>query len=132
MKSEEKEYVRNRVTRSQETFEDAKLTFEKGHLHSAVNRLYYACYYIVTALLFTEGLSSTKHSGVRSLFDRHWIKTKRLPVDLSRFYRDLFNHRQQADYADRIAFSRDDVDAWFQQAAGFIERISGEIDRALH
>jgi uncharacterized protein (UPF0332 family) len=71
MKSEEIDLVRHRVTRAEETLEDARLVLEQGHLHSAVNRLYYACFYIVSALLFTEGLSSSKHSGVRSLFDRH-------------------------------------------------------------
>jgi len=40
-----------------------------------VNRLYYACFYAVSALLIQQGLSSSKHTGVRSLFNRHYVKT---------------------------------------------------------
>lgn len=131
MKPEGKEYVRYRIARAKETMADAKLIAEHGHIHSAANRLYYACFYIVSALLFTEGLTSTKHSGVRSLFDRQWIKTGRLPGRMSEFYRTLFNYRQQADYADRITFSEDDVKAWIEEADQFIDCVLAEIEKAL-
>lgn len=93
-------YVRYRTALAREALDVAKLALADGHLRSAVNRLYYACFYIVAALLFSEGHASSKHSGIRSLFNRHWIKTRRLPVEMSSFYRDLFNHRQQGDYDD--------------------------------
>ncbi len=131
MSPEEREFTRQRLARAQETFEDAKLLIEHGRLHSAVNRLYYAAFHAVSALLFTDGLSSTKHSGVRSLFDRHWIKSKCFPTEMSRFYRSLFNNRQQADYADRIGFSREDVEAWSKETARFIDRISAELEERL-
>lgn len=86
-------YVRYRTALAQEAMEVAGAALASGHLHSAVNRLYYACFYMVSALLFAEGHASSKHSGVRSLFNRHWTKTGRLPVEMSSFYRDLFNHR---------------------------------------
>ncbi len=126
------EYVQFRVERAKETFEDAKLVLEQGHLHSAINRLYYTCFYLVSALLFTEGLSSYKHSGVRSLFDRYWIRTGRLPVKMSEFYRQLFNRRQQADYADRITFTAEEAQLWFMEANDFINRLSLEIQNALN
>ena len=131
MKPDIEEYIRFRTVRATETLEDARLVLDKGHLHSAVNRLYYACFYIVSALLLTEGSSSGKHSGVRSLFDRCWIKTGRLPQRMSEFYRTLFNFRQQADYADRITFSLEDVGVWSEEAEQFIRRVSAEVDRAL-
>jgi uncharacterized protein (UPF0332 family) len=109
----------------------AKLALTAGHLRSTVNRLYYACFYMVSALLFAEGHISSKHSGIRSLFDRHWIKTGRLPVEMSSFYRDLFNHRQQGDYDDFVDFASDDVQTWYDQTNAFVTRISDEIEKLL-
>lgn len=122
-------YVRYRTALARENLAVAKLALMDGHLCSAVNRLYYACFYMVSALLFMEGHASSKHSGIRSLFNRHWIKTGRLPVEMSSFYRDLFNRRQQGDYDDFVDFACDDVRAWYEQANAFVTRISEEIER---
>lgn len=122
-------YVRYRTALARETLDVAKLALADGHLRSAVNRMYYACFYMVSALLFAEGHASSKHSGIRSLFNRHWIKTGRLPVEMSSFYRDLFNDRQQGDYDDFVDFASDDVRSWYEQADVFVECILGEIEK---
>ncbi|GAB6275003.1 MAG: hypothetical protein STSR0004_18680 [Peptococcaceae bacterium] len=62
--------------RAKETFEDAKILFAKNRLNSTVNRLYYSLFYAILALLETKNLASSKHSGVRSLFNQHFVKTK--------------------------------------------------------
>jgi len=131
VKTETVEYVRYRTSMAREALEVAKLALASGHLRSAVNRLYYACFYMVSALLFAEGHASPKHSGIRSLFNRHWIKPGRLPVELSLFYRDLFNRRQQGDYDDFVSFPYNEVQAWCQQADSFVARLSEEITRLL-
>ncbi len=110
MKPETIAYIRYRMAGAEETLQAAKLLFEGGHLPDAVSRLYYACFYMVSALLWTEKLSSSKHTGIRSLFARHWIKTGRLPAELGRFYHHLFEFRHQADYG-RVTFKREDVEA---------------------
>ena len=91
MKPEIVEYIRYRIEQSTEAFEVAKLSLENGLLRSSVNRLYYACFYVVSALLLCEDHRSSKHSGVRALFDRHWIKPGRLPVEMAQFYRAFSN-----------------------------------------
>lgn len=78
MNHEEAVYVRYRTSRAAETMQVAKLVLENGHLPDAVNRLYYACFYAVSALLFMDGLSASKHFGVQSMFQREWINTGRL------------------------------------------------------
>jgi uncharacterized protein (UPF0332 family) len=62
-----------------------------------VNRLYYACFYAVSALLLRHGFSSSKHTGVRSLFNRHFVKTGKISKALAQIYNDLFARRQESD-----------------------------------
>ena len=71
---EERKLVRYRLQRAQEALDEAALLHEKGHLNACVNRLYYAGFYAVSALLLAEGKSSSKHSGIRALFTKEWVK----------------------------------------------------------
>jgi uncharacterized protein (UPF0332 family) len=80
------------------TIAEARLLLDKGFLNTCVNRLYYACFFAVSALLLTEGYSSAKHSGLRALFDRHWVKQRRVSVEIGRIYRRLFVNRQRGDH----------------------------------
>lgn len=128
MTPEQGELVRYRLVRAMESLDEARLLFTNGHVRTAVNRIYYACFYAVSALLLTEGQSSPKHSGVRSLFDQLWIANGRLPRDMGRLYRRLFDARQKGDYDDLVTFDPADVRAWMDEAAAFVERVSGAID----
>lgn len=124
MKPEMTTLIQYRVDRARESIEESKLLLENGHLHSSVNRLYYACFYAVTGLLLTEGLSSAKHSGVMALFERHWIKTEKVPRELGLLYRRLFNRRQKGDYDDLVTFLPDDIETWIGEVKIFVAAIS--------
>lgn len=68
-------------------FERAKESLkEKGYANTFVSRLYYASFYAVSALLLLKGLSSSKHSGIRSLFHQHLVKPGLIDVELGRLY----------------------------------------------
>ena len=64
--------VSYRKARANETMEDARILANAGRWNACVNRLYYSCFYGVSALFVRHGLSSSKHTGVRSLFNRHY------------------------------------------------------------
>lgn len=82
MKEETRTLVMYRIERAFESLEEAKILFERGHANTYVNRLYYACFYAVSALLLTKGLSSAKHSGVRSLFHQEFVKPAVINTEL--------------------------------------------------
>jgi len=121
---EERELVRYRLQRAQETLDEAALLHEKGHLNAAVNRLYYACFYAVSALLLAEGKSSSKHSGIRALFNKEWVKTGRISSEYGRFYRRLHDSRQKGDYDDFVQFEDADVAPWLQEAREFVAAVT--------
>ena len=124
MKPADLDLVKHRLRRAQETLGEAKSLFDSGYIFGVVNRAYYACFYAVIALLLTEGLTSSKHTGVQSLFGEHWIKAGRLPPELGRFYNRLSERRQAGDYQDIPAFDRADAETWLGEAEGFIDKIT--------
>jgi uncharacterized protein (UPF0332 family) len=120
-----KELVSYRMTRAEETLEDARILARAGRWNACVNRLYYACFYAISALLVRDGLSSSKHAGVRSLFNRRYVKTGEVPKDFARIYNDLFERRQEGDYIDFVSFQEAQVLPWISKAEELIAYIAG-------
>ncbi|VEN75012.1 conserved hypothetical protein [Candidatus Desulfarcum epimagneticum] len=118
-----KDLVNYRLGRAKETIEDAKLMANAGSWNNCVNRLYYACFYAVSALLTQQGLSASKHTGVRSLFNLNFVKTGKIEKKMSRLYNDLFEKRQEGDYVDFVYFSEPQIMPLIPKAEKFIEKI---------
>jgi uncharacterized protein (UPF0332 family) len=117
------ELIRYRLKKARETLEDAAILFRSGRLFSTLNRIYYALFYEVAALLSTEDLSSGKHTGIRSLFNEHFVKTGRVPLELGRFYSRMYDFRQKGDYGDFVEFEEEKVKEWLDQASAFIDKM---------
>jgi len=66
--------------------------------------LYYSCFYAVTALLVRDNLSSPKHTGVRSLFNKNYIRSEIISKDFGAVYNELFEYCLEADYTDFADF----------------------------
>lgn len=49
---------------------------------SVMNRLYYAMFYAVLALLQEKEMGTSKHSGAIALFDREFVKTGTFPKEM--------------------------------------------------
>jgi len=111
-----------------ESLASAELELNEGHTNFAVNRLYYACFYSVTALLLRDGRQFTKHSAVRSEFSRTYIKSNRIDVKWNKFYQKLFEDRQEGDYIPTASFEQAEVSASIQQAHEFIDLIRNLIN----
>jgi uncharacterized protein len=124
VKPEVRAYVKYRLERAKAALSDAKTLLGLGSLHTSVNRLYYACFYCVSALLLSESKGSSKHSGVRAFFDRDFVKTGRVPVPLARFFRRIHDRRQKADYADLVVFQPVEVAQWLDEATEFVNALS--------
>jgi len=92
--------IQYRIEKGLETLAEAKLMAENGHWNTCINRLYYCCFYSVNALLIKNNLSSKKHTGVKSLFNREFVNKGIVPVEISLIYNELFNLRHESDYED--------------------------------
>lgn len=120
-----------RIARAKETLEDARILANAGRWNACVNRLYYACFYAVSALLVRHGLSSSKHTGVRSLFNRQYVKAGTIPKNLARTYNDLFERRQEGDYIDFVRFQESQVLPWISKAEQLIDYITSLVEKEI-
>lgn len=125
------ELISHRRAKAKETLQDAQILFEAKRFASAVNRLYYALFYEVTALLLTRDLSSAKHGGVMSFFNEHFVKKGIVGIDSGRYYSRMFEFRQKSDYSDFVTFEGPKLREWIVRAGQFIAEIEAVIEREL-
>jgi uncharacterized protein (UPF0332 family) len=118
-----KDIVAYRLSRAKETFNEVKLHIESELWNTAINRLYYACYHAVIALLIDNKIEAQSHAGVRQMFGLHFIKTGILEKSLGKLFSELYDLRQTSDYADFIDFTKDEVLDIMPEADKFIHEI---------
>jgi uncharacterized protein (UPF0332 family) len=87
-----------RCGKATECLESAKTAFNSGSLPTVINRLYYAVFNSMRAILSLDLFDSNKHSGVISAFRQRYIKTGLLPVELSDIIERAFVMRNKSDY----------------------------------
>jgi uncharacterized protein (UPF0332 family) len=122
-----KEIIKLWLEKAADSLESARLEINQGHTTFAVNRLYYSCFYAVTALLLKDGKQFSRHSAVKSEFTRSYIRSGKLDVKWSKFYQRLFDSRQEADYIPTMVFEKSEVSEQIEQAEEFITLIRSSI-----
>ena len=115
--------IHYRLQRADDTLKEARLMQDVGHWNTCVNRLYYASFYAVSALLVKDGNSSSKHSGIKALFNRHYIKPGILSKENGRLYNRLFDLRQEGDYIDFVSLTSEVVEPLVEETTMLIETI---------
>ena len=129
MSGDHSKVIQYRLARAWETLEDARILAHSKRWHACVNRMYYACFYMITGLLLTQGVSSSKHTGIRGLFNLHFVKPGTIDKDIAKIYNDLFERRQESDYIDFIQYEESQMLEWLSQTEKFLQTIAKEISQ---
>lgn len=113
-----------RLSRSKESIEEADYNAKGGYYNSAVNRLYYACYYAASALMLSARLDASTHKGIHRQLGLHFIVSGKLAPYFGSIYSRLFNARQSGDYEDFVFCDAGMYNELRPLAEAFIEKIS--------
>lgn len=112
--------VRKRIARAQQRLQAARLLFDKGFTNDALSKSYYAIFAAAKALLASEGLQSKKHSGVISLFNKHFIKPGLVPKEFGKIITQARDERELSDYDDFFEAGQDETADQIKDAESFI------------
>jgi len=118
-----KTLIQYRMERSKESVDAAKLMLENDMLTSAMNRIYYAMFYAVQALLITKDVSFSKHGQVKGYFNKEFINKGLFSVHFGKTYNKAFEYRQKFDYVDFEVPTLDMVKEFVKYAEDFIQEI---------
>ena len=87
-----------RMERAEEALEEAAILSERSHYNAAVNRLYYACFYAVQALLLKHHIAATTHAGVKAMLGLHFVSKGVISIEHGKTFNTLFEKRHSSDY----------------------------------
>jgi len=113
-----------RIQKAKETLIEAEFLIHNNFYNTAINRLYYAAYYAVNALLIKNRISAQTHAGIKQMFGLHFIASGKLPSNTGRLYNQLFNYRISGDYDDFVTYDRETVEDIYPKTVDFIKTIS--------
>ncbi|WP_099291993.1 HEPN domain-containing protein [Butyricimonas sp. Marseille-P3923] len=115
--------VAYRLQRAKEALAEIPYLKTQGYYNTAVNRLYYACYYATVALLIKYGINPGTHAGVKQMLGMHFVATGRLPRELGRSFSVLFERRHSSDYDDFAYSDEEEINELLPKAIAFIKAI---------
>lgn len=121
---ERRAVVEFRIEKAIRAYEQAKGVLGLKYWETIANRLYYAAYNAVSALLIANGDTAQTHSGVIHLFGLHFVKTGIVSSDMGRLYHSLFTMRQTGDYDDTYGLTEQDVLPYVEPTGQLIEEVS--------
>ncbi len=116
--------IKYRIDRANETIVEAKEALELNHLNLAVNRIYYACFYSVEALMLTRDFSTKNHGVLKGEFNKIYIHSGILDKKYFETLNNAFKNRQTGDYGDFVKFNKDKVKNSLIEAEWFVAEIN--------
>lgn len=110
LNQEEREaVVTYRLEKAAKTMEQAKCNLPMHFWELVANRMYYAAYYAVSALLIANGHTAKTHETIVRVFGLQFVKTGMFSSEQGRLYNKLISLRLTGDYNDHYDLEESDV-----------------------
>lgn len=91
------------------------------------NRLYYAIFHAVSALLIKDGYKVGTHKGAMLMFGQNYVKTGIFTADDSRLYSNLQMMREESDYNCVYTTTAKEMQPLFEPVREFIAKVGSLI-----
>ncbi len=117
------DYVKYRIARAKETIKEVQTHIDNNFWNTAINRMYYACFYAVGALLVRHNINVSTHAGVRQKFGQHFVKPGKVNRNLAKHFTDLSEKRNKGDYNDFYDYDEETVLRLYPKTKEFIDQI---------
>lgn len=110
------ELVKYRLESARERLRSSQLLLEAGQYKDSIGRSYYAIFTAVRAVLATNEVDFSKHSGVISYFQKEFIKTGKFDIKYSKILQNAFQIRNTCDYDDFYIATQNDAEEQYKNA----------------
>lgn len=118
------EEIAANLERAAQSIEAARDLAIKGYYDFAASRAYYGAFYAATAVLLSEGIELSKHSGVIASIHQRFVKTGKLSKEHGKDLNWLFEMRSVGDYGGIAHVSQQQADHATEAAANFVDAIN--------
>ena len=109
--------------KARKTFAETEILRQAGLWDNIANRMYYAAFHAVSALLISNGHIVGTHQGAVIMLHQHYIKTGILEKKYGTLYSRLQTMREQSDYNCTYNATEEEITPLIPLTEEFIEKI---------
>lgn len=125
--SERQIVVNLELGKAKRTFDDMSFCLQEAKWEAAANRLYYALFHAVSALLISDGHNVKSHRGTMALFGEHYIRTGIFDRKDGALFSDLVIMRDNADYNCFFEATEEKLTPYIEPTRQLIAKIASYI-----
>lgn len=127
--NERKIVVGLELEKAQKTFGELDVLMNAGMWNTAANRLYYALFHAVSALLVNDGHAVKSHRGVLAQFGQYYVREEIFSREDGRILSELVIMRDNADYNCFYEAAEENVRSYIIPVRNLIEKIKNYINQ---
>lgn len=121
--------VRLEIEKAYETLDEAILLANNGRWSGAANRLYYAVFHAVSALLIHDSHPVKSHKGAGIQLHQFYIKNNILDSQFGALYGKLEDLREEGDYNCHYKINADEFSQSIPSAKEMIDTIAAIVKK---
>lgn len=115
--------IEYRKGKSLDLLKEVDILLANNLANSAVNRMYYACFHAVSALLIKNNIEVHTHSGIRQAFGLNFVKNGIISNEDARIFSRIYNKRQTSDYDDFMDISMLEANQLYPEVIHFVRLV---------
>lgn len=112
-----------RKQKAEKALIEAKDNAKMEHWNLVANRLYYAVFYMASALLIDKGFTAKSHNGIFCILGQEFVHKGLLSREDAKLASRLQNMRQSGDYDDMFDWTEEDVLPLFEKTENLITKM---------
>jgi uncharacterized protein (UPF0332 family) len=116
--------IRQYIARALAALKQSGDNLELDYYDVAASRAYYAMFYATSGLLTSNGISRSKHSGVRAAFGEYFVKTGIFSPTYAKMLARAFELRLDSDYDVTGSVGRREAEETLKDARQFVKRVA--------
>ena len=117
------------LTKGGETLADAILCIENRRWNSAANRLYYAVFHTLNALLVSDDKPACSHKGMKLVFGKNYVLTGLASEEEAHLLSRMETMRNKADYDCTFTAKEEVVLELYPKVRDFVEHMESLVNR---
>lgn len=116
--------IKYTIEKSKQALKSARDSINNENFETAQNRIYYAIFYVVSALAYKNDFKTAKHKQLMGWFNKKFIyEEKVFDEKLLEIYRIAFSRRQKSDYEFLFFTDKNEIESSLEEAVFFVEKI---------
>jgi uncharacterized protein (UPF0332 family) len=131
MKEEIRSHIIYRIDKAKRYINIVEKGIKTGIYETNPHNLYYAFFYMVIALMLTQGYKFKTHTGIKNEFLRIFVKTGKIDFEYGDFFKNIFLYRQENDYEIVEIPNKDTLIYFLEKSKEFVIRLESQIEEEL-